>query len=209
MRRIIIFIVIGIVVIFGLTRVFSKGKSKGANKATANSARAVKGKTTGAIKAKTREEIVAEQRRVKREERKRLRELRRQQRVQARARRLAGYYGGYGYNYGRRRSVRGTRRGYGYSTSRTSRRNTNALYKLSAIFIIEGRYYAMIDNLNYTVGDAIAGRKIVEILSDRIIIDESGQNREVKVGQSVSSGLSPQSGGLTAPGLIQSKIGSK
>jgi hypothetical protein len=186
MKRIIIFVVIGIVVIFGLTRVFNKGKSKGVNKTTVSSSKAVKGKTTGAIKTKTKEEIAAEQKNARRAERKRLRELKRQQRREARARRLAGYLGRGSNNYSRRTGVRGVR---GRMTAFSSRRVKTTSYQLKAIFIIGDQYYAMIEGRNYSNGDDVMGRKIVEILSDRIIIDESGQRREVKIGESVLPNL--------------------
>jgi hypothetical protein len=188
MRRIIIFVVIGIIVVFGLTRVFSKGKSKGTNKTTASSSKAVKGKSTGAIKAKTKEEITAEQGKARQEERKRLRELRRRQREEARARRRLGYHGYGNYNYGRRTGLRGLT---GRMSAKTGRPSNTILYQLKAIFIVGGQNYAMIDNRNYIIGDEVMGRKIVEILSDRITIDESGQRREVKIGESVLPNLIP------------------
>lgn len=181
MRRIIIFIVIGIVVIFGLIRVFSKGKPKGTNKTTVSS-KVVKGKTTGAIRAKTPEQIAVERQKAHQTERKRLREIRRQQRKEMLAQRRAGYYGRGNYNNGRRRGVRGIR---GRISAYSSRRGKTTSYQLKAIFIIGNQYYAMIEGRNYSIGDDVMGRKIVEILSDRIIIDESGQRREVKIGESV------------------------
>ncbi len=188
MKRIIIFVVIGIIVIFGLTRVFSKGKSKGTNRTTGSLSKAVKGKNTGAVKAKSKEETAAEQRKARQAEKKRLRELRRQQRKEAHARRLAGYLGrGSGsYNYGRRTGVRGIR---GRMSAYNSRRGKTTSNQLKAIFIVGDQYYAMIEGRNYSIGDDVMGRKIVEILSDRIIVDESGQRREVKIGESVVPNL--------------------
>lgn len=188
MRRIIVFIIVAILIIFALTKVFSKGKAKtSATKRRTTSdtlavrTKAKKGKTAGAIKAKTKEEIALEKKQARVAERARKRELRRQKRAEARARRLAGRTA---YSTGRaRRGRRGTR------STRIGRKGSVQLYQLRAIFTVENASYALIDDRQFAKSDDIMGRKIIDILNDRIIIDEFGRTREVKIGESVLPNL--------------------
>ena len=175
MKRIIIFVVVAGLIIFALITIFSKGKGKDSNALPAK-----KGKATGEIKPKTKAEIALERKKAETLERTRKRELRRQQRATRRARLL----GGIRYGLSSLRTSRGRRTSLGYS-SRTGRTGNVQLYKLSAIFTIENENFALIDGRQVTKGDDIMGRKIVEILSDRIVINEFGRTREVKLGESV------------------------
>lgn len=188
MRRIIIIVIAAILVVFILTRVACKKKT--VNPATR------KGKTTGEIKPKTKAQINAEKAKAKKEERARKRELRRRQREERLARRRLYGYGRYGYGYGTygrygygRSRMR--RRGYaGYwAGARTGRKSSIALYKLSAIITIDDKNFAIIDGNQYSIGDVISNRKIVDIKNDRIIIDEFGKTRQVKIGESVVPNL--------------------
>lgn len=182
MRKIIIIIVIIAVLAFAGTRIFFRKKTVTTTKQP---------KTAGEIKPKTKQQLEAEKRQARREERKRKRELQKRLRAERKAARLArrqyGYYGYRRYGYG---TYRGTRRGYRGSLSAASRiKKKTQLYQLTAIFIADGKYVALIDNQQYEVGDIIQGRKIVNILSDRIVIDEYGKTKEVKIGESILPSL--------------------
>ncbi len=175
MKRIFIFVVVAGLIIFVAIKVFSKGKGKAGNALPVK-----KGKATGEIKPKTQAEIDLERKKVKSLERARKRELRRQQRVARRAR----FLGGIRYGLSSLRTRRGRRTTYGYG-ARTGGKGNVQLNKLSAIFTIENENFALIDGRQVKKGDDIMGRKIVEILSDRIVINEFGRTREVKLGESV------------------------
>lgn len=170
MKRIIIYVVVAGLIIFVAIKVFSKGKGKASNALSAK-----KGKVTGEIKPKTKAEIALESKKAKVLERARKRELQRQQRA---------LRGSIKYGLSTLRTRRGRRTSGGYS-SRTGGKGNVQLYKLSAIFTIENENFALIDGRQVTKGDDIMGRKIVEILSDRIVINEFGRIREVKLGESV------------------------
>ncbi|KMP10663.1 hypothetical protein UR09_05530 [Candidatus Nitromaritima sp. SCGC AAA799-A02] len=45
---------------------------------------------------------------------------------------------------------------------------------LEAILTTEGQRIATISNMNFIVGDLISGRKVVEILEDRVILEAKG-----------------------------------
>jgi hypothetical protein len=185
MRRIIILIVVAILAIFLLSKVFCKGKAatlKG-KVTTSSRTKAKKGKTTGEIKPKNKEQTALEKQQAKKAERARKRELRKRQRAERLAKRLYGY-GRYGTTRTGRRGAVGSRSG-----ARTGRKSSVQLYKLSAIFTIEGKNFALIDGQNLTIGDVVQGGKIVDILNDRIIIDEFGRTRTVKIGESVLPSL--------------------
>ena len=190
MRRIIILIVVALLAIFLLSRVFCKGKTttlKGKVMAS-NPTNAKKGKTTGAIKPKTKEQTALEKQQAKKAERARKRELRKRQRAERLAKRLYGY----GYGYGRYGTTRTGRRGAIGSRlgARTGRKSSNVqLYKLSTIFTVENKNFVIIDGQQYSIDDVVQGRKIINILNDRIIIDEFGRTREVKIGESVLPSL--------------------
>ncbi len=200
MRRIIIIVVAAILAIFIISRIACKGKK--INPATQ------KGKTTGAIRPKTQAEIRAEKTKAKREERLRKRELRRKQRAERLAQRRLYRYGQYGYGrYGYGRS-RMRRRGYTGSLwgARTGKKSNIALYKLSAIITVNNKYFAIIDGRQYSPGDYVNGRKIIEITNDRIIVDELGKRVEVKIGQSLNSNPIPRASEQQSPGILP-KIG--
>ncbi|MEO0077348.1 MAG: hypothetical protein ABIK19_06745 [candidate division WOR-3 bacterium] len=183
MRKIIIVIVIIALLVFAGTRIFARKK-------TAASAKPAK--TAGEIKPKTKQQLEAERRQARREERRRKRELQKRLRAERKAARLArrtyGYYGyrrRYGYG-----AYRQARRGYRGSLSAASRiKRKTQLYQLTAIFVANDKYIALIDNQQYKVGDIIQGRKIINILSDRVVIDEYGKTKEVKIGESILPSL--------------------
>lgn len=155
------------------------------------------GRTAGQIKPKTKEQIAEEKRQVQLAERKRQKELRREmlrrKREERRAQQLAGRYGErWAGRYGdySSRTRRGRRASYGSSSRQ---RKTSGLYQITAIFTIEGKKYALIDARYVTAGDDIMGRKVIDILDDRIIINEYGRTREVRIGESIlSSPITPQ-----------------
>lgn len=166
MRRIILFIILGVLVVFAFTRLFSRPKPQataGTRKKSSDTLaiRTRKGKTAGQIKTKTKEELREERRRAQREERARRRELRRRQRELERMRRLSR----------RKRRIR-------------SRRATQ-IYVLRAIMKIDSEKYALIDSRRMGIGEEISGRRIVEIGDDRIVIEEFGRRREVRIGESI------------------------
>lgn len=185
MKKIILFAVLGILVIFLGVRLLAKPKRPSGTPSVRTGSKKT-GKTTGQIKAKTAEEIAAEKRKARKEERERRKELRRRQREERRAQRMASRYG---YSQNRLR-IRG-RRG-GMSTAR-GRKSSATLYQLRAIIIIDNTNYALIDNRQVQKGDDIMGRKIVDILSDRIVIDDAGKFREIKIGEMVFPNLMTQS----------------
>ena len=178
MKRIIIVVIAGLI-IFALITIFSKGKGKASNALPAK-----KGKTTGEIKPKTKAEIDLERKKVTLLEKAQKGELRRRRRAERRAR-LSGRI----RNGVSSLMTRGGRRTSGGYSSRTGGKGNTQLYKLSAIFTIENENFALIDGRQVTKGDDIMGRKIVEILSDRIVMNEFGRTREVKLGESVIPSL--------------------
>lgn len=183
MKRIVIIIVIGIVVIFALTRLFSKPKKGTATKETTVKRTKQTAKTSGQLKTKTKEELAEEKKKARVQARALKRELRKRQRAEKRAAMLRSKYGD-----GYQSRVKGRRRG-GTTGARTGRKGTVQLYQLKAIFTVENINYALIDSRQVQKGDDIMGREIVEILTDRIIIDESGRHREVRIGESVLPNL--------------------
>jgi len=144
-------------------------------------------KTVGGIKTKTREEITTEQRRARAAEIKRQRELQQQKRAEERAKRKTGYGGYYGQNYSDNRRGR-RQRGY-TGGARTSRKTTIGTYKLTGIYTINNDNYAIIDGRSVIKGDDISDKKVIEVQKDRIIIDDNGQKREVRIGESVFPNL--------------------
>lgn len=166
MRRIILFIILGVLIVFASTRLFSRSKPKanvGTRKKSSSdtlAVRAQRGRTAGQIKTKTKEELREEKRRAQREERARRREIRRRQRELERLRRLS-----------RRRRSRSKR--------------AKQIYVLRAIMKIDSEKYALIDSRRMGIGEEISGRRIVEIGDDRIIIEEFGRRREVRMGESI------------------------
>lgn len=174
----ILFVVLGILVIVMMVTVFSKPKSGPKGSARRS------GKTAGEIKTKSKEQIAAERRKARMEERARKRELKKRLREERRAQRLANRYGyRYGYGYSTRRRVRGMSRRGTIGAARTRRGGVAQIYKLRAILNVDNIKFALIDNRQYKVGDEIMGRKIVEILDDRIVVLENNVRREVKVGE--------------------------
>lgn len=167
MRRIILFIILGVLIVFASTRLFSRSKPKanvGTRKKSSSdtlAVRARRGRTAGQIKTKTKEELREEKRRAQREERARRREIRRRQRELERLRRLSR----------RRRRIRSKR--------------AKQIYVLRAIMKIDSEKYALIDSRRMGIGEEISGRRIVEIGDDRIIIEEFGRRREVRMGESI------------------------
>ncbi|MEO0083114.1 MAG: hypothetical protein ABIK33_01830 [candidate division WOR-3 bacterium] len=181
MRKIIIVIVIIALLAFAGTRIFSRKKTVTSTKPA---------KTAGEIKPKTKQQLEAERRQARREERKRKRELQKRLRAERKAARLARGTYGYGYRRYGYGAYRQMRRGYRGSLSAAGRiKRKTQLYQLTAIFIADDKYIALIDNQQYKVGDVIQGRKIVNILSDRVVIDEYGKTKEVKIGESILPSL--------------------
>lgn len=177
MKKIIPFIILGIVVIFGGIRLLSKPKVPAVRNPSSRSS-STAGRTTGQIKSKSAEEIAAEKKKIKAEERARKRELRRRQREEKRAQRLASRYG---YGYTRSRSRLRSRRGV--TSSARGRRSGAGYYQLRGIISIDNVNYALIDNQQYRKGDVVMGRKIDDVQSDRILINDAGKSREVKIGE--------------------------
>ncbi|MFO7675539.1 MAG: hypothetical protein R6X12_04400 [bacterium] len=124
-----------------------------------------RGRTTGRLKPKSKAELKAEKRRVRLEERKRRREAKRRERE-------------------RRRQLRSaqTRRG----SRRSARRGKKGqLYVVSAIVSLGSDSYALVDGRRVTAGDVVMGRRIVEIESDRMVVEAFGRRSTVRVGQSI------------------------
>ncbi|MCS7258625.1 MAG: hypothetical protein NZ601_04585 [candidate division WOR-3 bacterium] len=181
MRRFIVFILIGAVLVFAALRVFKKPSVKAAaQKVTSQKS----SKTAGKITPRSKEELAAERKKRKAEERARARELRRQKREQERARRLQSRYG-YGY-YGYR-NPRVGRRGfrYGILGSARSRKTGSGFYVLKAILEVGNEKVALIDGREVRINEEIMGRKVTAIYDDRIIISVSGQTKEIKLGESL------------------------
>jgi Sec-independent protein translocase protein TatA len=187
MKKNILFIILGVVIIIALVVIFSKPKARRITTTSRSSRR-----TTGQITPKTKEELAAEKRKARKEERLRKRELRKRQREERKAQRLARRYSyRYGYGYSSRsRTRRSTRRSYIGATR--SRRGSATLYQLRAIFTVDNIKYALIDNRQVKKGDEIMGKQIVDILTNRIIVNESGKNKEVKIGESAFPNLITQ-----------------
>jgi len=162
-RRGIILLIIVVVLIFLGYRVLSKpGRRPAATRKTTDTLAAGRrvGRRAGTLERRrtSREERRLERKR-KREERKRLREERKRRRMEERM---------------RKRAIRQRKgRKYGYNI-------------LQAIFYSEGGSYVIIDGKTYKVGDEISGRKIVRIEKERIIIEDHGEQKPVKVGESLT-----------------------
>ncbi len=176
MKKIIPFIVLGIVVVLGGIMLLSKPKARTPTGRTSRRS----GKTAGQIKPRSEEQLVSEKRKLRAEERARKREIRRRLREQRRAQRLAARAGRYGYGYSKNRLR--SRRGVA-SGARSSRKSGATLYQLRGIISIENTNYALIDNQQYKQGDMVMGRRIDNVYSDRIIINDAGKTREVKIGE--------------------------
>lgn len=183
-KAIILFIVVIVVIFVGYQLLKPKKSASALNPSQfrQRTSTTSTGKTAGQIKTKTKEEIAEEKRQAKLAERKRRQELLRKKREERRAQQLALRYSKRRYGDYLSRTKRGRRASY--STSSRQKRTTG-LYQVTAIFKIEGKNYALIDGRYVTIGDDIMGRKVTDILDDRIIINEYGRSREVKVGESV------------------------
>jgi hypothetical protein len=172
MRRLILLVISGII-----ATSFSCKSSQTPSRQNTN-----RSQTSGKIQPRTKQQITSEQRKARKAELKRQRELKRQQRLANLARRRAGYgYYGRGYTRGRRGGYTGA--------ARTRRKTTVGVYTLTGIYTVNNEKYAIIDGQTKVKGDDVSGRKILEVLSDRIILDDNGQRREVKIGESVLPNL--------------------
>ena len=123
------------------------------------------GKTSGQLKTKTNAEIMAEKRNARKEEMKRRRELQQRKRLEERAKRT------------------------GLIRSKSKRGHISQMYLVRAIMNINNEKHVLIDATSYAKGSEIMGRNIVGIMDDRIIINEYGRIREVKIGESVLPNL--------------------
>ncbi len=163
-RGLILLVLLGVLIFLGY-RVLSKPPRRPTARRTTTdtlAARRRTGRRAGTLERKerrTREEKRLE-REKRRAERKRLREERRRRRQEERMRRKA------------RRKSRG-RKGYGYNI-------------IQAIFYSETGSYVIIDGKNYKVGDEISGRRITKIEKDRVVIEYHGEQKSVRVGESIT-----------------------
>ncbi|MEO0072371.1 MAG: hypothetical protein ABIK10_02865 [candidate division WOR-3 bacterium] len=181
MRRILIFILIGAVLVFAALKVFRKPQVKEAAKKVTSTKSS---KTSGKITPRSKEELAAETRKRKQEERARARELRRRKREEERARRAQSRYGYYDPRlYRRRTGRRGTI--YGPLGGTRARRSGSGLYVLKAVLNVGDEKVALIDSREVRVNDEVMGRKIVAIYDDRIVIAVSGQTQEIRLGESL------------------------
>ncbi|MBS4015440.1 MAG: hypothetical protein KGZ86_03290 [Candidatus Latescibacteria bacterium] len=183
MKKNILFVILGILIIVAAVTIFSKPKAKRAVTPATRSSR----RTTGQIRQKTKEEIAEERKKTRKEARACKREIKRRERAEKRAQRMTARYG-----YGYRGRVRDRRSRRGVMSGARGRRGAATLYRLRAIFTVDNVNYALIDNRQVKKGDEIMGRQIVDILSDRIIVNESGRNKEVKIGESAFPNLITQ-----------------
>ncbi|MEO0098276.1 MAG: hypothetical protein ABIK99_04735 [candidate division WOR-3 bacterium] len=55
--------------------------------------------------------------------------------------------------------------------------------RLTAITISESKSYALINNMIVSVGDEIAGKRIVAIDKDKVVVEKGGRKFEVYLGQ--------------------------
>jgi hypothetical protein len=166
-RKNILIIVLAALLIFAGVKFLKPKKSGSVNRSKAtrdslklNRQKGKKGKTAGQIKPKTKAELAAEKKKIRAEEKLRRREEKRRKREEVQARRLSRQKGKNG-------------------------KKTVQLYQLTAIVTIGLEKFALIDSRRITKNDDIMGRKVLDILNDRIIIDEFGRTREVKIGESV------------------------
>jgi len=124
-----------------------------------------KGKS-GSLKGLTPEERAAERKRQREEKTRLKRELRRKRREEAMSRRVTGTRG---------RKNNKSRRGSLYD-----------VYMLKGT--IAGRY-ALIGSRRLERGDVIAGKKLVEVSSDRITLEQFGSRYTIRVGEPVERNL--------------------
>lgn len=163
-RGIILLIIVGLLLFIGYRTLSRPGRRPGARqRAAAGDTLATRrrtGRRAGSLERKrtSREEKRLERKR-KREERKRLREEKKRRRQEEKMRKKAS------------RQRKGKK--YGYNL-------------LQAIFYSETGSYVIIDGKTYKSGDEISGRRIVKIEKDRIIVEYHGEQKSVKVGESIT-----------------------
>ncbi|MEO0102490.1 MAG: hypothetical protein ABIK81_02170 [candidate division WOR-3 bacterium] len=162
-RGIILLIIVGILLFVGYRTLSRSGRRPSAKQRAAAdtlAARRRTGRRAGTLERKrtSREEKRLERKR-KREERKRLREEKKRRRQEEKMRKKAS------------RQRKGKK--YGYNL-------------LQAIFYSETGSYVIIDGKTYKSGDEISGRRIVKIEKDKIIVEYHGEQKAVKVGESIT-----------------------
>lgn len=143
-------------------------KSRSALATARRTARGGKGKR-GTLKTQTPEEQMAERKRLRAEKRRLREEARRRKREERLAQR------------GLRTAKRGQRKG---------RRSLYDIYTLKGT--VAGRY-ALIGSRRLEVGDIIAGKKIVEVGTDRVILEQFGTRFTVRLGEPVERTLGTRS----------------
>lgn len=174
MRRIVP--ILAIVVVLGIAGYFllrPKGASRRSSRSSSSDTSSTKtgsrsrraGRTTGRVRPKTKKELRAEKKARRKEERRRLREEKRRQREQRRRLKAA-------------RQKRGSRK-------KSKRGRGDQGYVVTAIVSLGDESYALVDGRRVAEGDVVMGRRIVEIRSDRVVIDAFGRRQSVRVGESL------------------------
>lgn len=131
-----------------------------AGRSTRRSSR--RARTSGRIQPRSKKELRAERKRRRKEERLRKREARRREREQ-------------------RQRLREARRRHG--SKRRGRKGN--LYVVRAIVSLGSESYALVDGRRVGIGDVVMGRRVVEILPDRLEIEAFGRRSSVRVGESL------------------------
>lgn len=161
-RGIVLLIIIGILLFVGY-RTLSRPRRRPSGRQRATDTLATgrrTGRRAGTLERRrtSREEKRLERKR-KKEERKRLREEKKRRRLEEKMRKRA------------LRQRKGKK--YGYNL-------------LQAIFYSETGSYVIIDGKTYKLGDEISGRRIVKIEKDKIVVEYHGEQKTVKVGESIT-----------------------
>jgi len=143
-------------------------KAAKAGKAGQKLARGPKGKR-GSLKVQTQDEKMSERKRLRDEKRRLRQEARRRKREEQLAQRAARTRG---RKAGRKRSL--------YDA-----------YTLKGT--VAGRY-ALVGNRRLEAGDIIAGKKLVDVSSNRIVLEQFGTRFTVQIGEPVERGLGTKSG---------------
>jgi hypothetical protein len=107
----------------------------------------------------------AEKKARRKEERRRRREEKRREREKRRRLKAA-------------RQQRGSRR-------KSKRGRGDQSYVVTAIVSLGNDSYALVDGRRVSEGDVVMGRRIVEIRSDRMVVDAFGRRQTVRVGESL------------------------
>lgn len=142
------------------------GKARGTVASARRALRGAKGKR-GSVKTMSPDEVAQERKRLREEKRRLREELRRKRREERLAQRTLG-----------RRAKR-----------TGSKRSLYDAYILKAT--IAGRY-ALIGSRRLERGDVIAGKKLVEVGSDRIVLEQFGNRFGVRIGEPVERTLTGQ-----------------